>query len=75
MKVGIARRTKALCYFLSVIGWREVLLLCNLSEGLELGNCPIVWVVLLDYVGTCSDIRHPLFDFLGKEGEVDIFLF
>lgn len=54
--------------FSSVIGWREVLLLGNISEGLELGNCPTDWVFLLDYVVACGDIKHPLFDFLGKEG-------
>lgn len=69
-KAGIARRTKTQCYIFSVIGWREVLLLCSLSEGLELGNSPADWVVLLDYVGIWGDIKHSLFDFLGKEGRV-----
>lgn len=69
-KGGIARRTKTQCYFLSVFGWREVLLLGSLSEGLELGNSPVDWVVLLDYVGIWGDIKHSLFVFLGKEGRV-----
>lgn len=73
MKVRIAWRNKTQCYFLSVIGWIEVLLLDNLLEGLGLGNCLIDWIVFLDYIGTWGDKKHPLFDFLGEEGKADLY--